>query len=145
MKIQVYSRSKNRAQVIDNLAHFFARVLGITSSRKTLTIYTVTDHRRTTGNMGSTVKPDDDNIAILLDSRLGDERMLVTLAHEMVHVAQLARGHLKPGAYGRRAGYWLWMGRRVADDCYNSPWERRAYMMEGLLVAQVKAAFASRA
>lgn len=139
MKIETHSRSRVRQCAIQNLAEAFALLLNLGRSRKTLSIYTVPRLRRDTGDMGRTVKPDDDNIAILLDSRLSDERMLVTLAHEMVHVRQLARGQLKPGAYGRRAGYWIWQGRRVDDGDRLPPWEQEAYKMEGLLVAQLNA------
>ena len=143
MKLQVYSRSRNRERIITDLAGYFAGVLNLGRSRKTLSIFMVPRLRKNTGDMGRTVKPDDDNIAILLDSRLSDENMLVTLAHEMVHVRQLARGQLKPGAYGRSAGYWIWRGRRVNDTGLFPPWEQAAYRMEGLLVAQLKAALTS--
>ena len=71
------------------------------------------------------------------------ERILLTLAHEMVHVKQLARGELKE-RFGRGDKCVLWKNRKFAsifdsDDYWDLPWEIEAHGKEdGLLYRFVK-------
>lgn len=138
MKIQAYDSKGNSDTTLEGVAGFLASVLKLDRSRKALTIYSVINYHGDTGNMACTVKPDDDNIAILLDSKLMGDRLLITLSHEMVHVFQFARGLLKPGKYGDRAGYWFWKGEQVIDGSSFPPWELQAYEMEEGLFSQAK-------
>ena len=54
----------------------------------------------------------------------------ITLAHEMTHVAQFAKGHLKPTAKGR-----TWKGKFYkADHPYlDQPWEIQAFARQEIV------------
>jgi hypothetical protein len=74
------------------------------------------------------------DFVIRLDSRVEKRKMLITLAHEMVHVKQFARGELY---HSTRKAQCRWQGRWLKDsiDYWDSPWEIEAYGKElGLFV-----------
>lgn len=86
---------------------------------------------------GSTIYTDDDarndrhrEFEIEMESNLGPVFMLRTLAHELVHVRQYARGQLVDPAYGR---YQKWRGVMFNENMvdYNDlPWEKEAMQLE---------------
>ena len=59
------------------------------------------------------------------------KRMLLTLAHEMIHVKQFAKGELKDYASGHASA---WLGKRIDtdnnDDYFSWPWEVEAHARE---------------
>ena len=94
------------------------------------------------GAMGFTHMGDDDkDIIIQVDHRLsrieGRDKLIETVAHEMVHVWQMATGRLKDKF---RGGYkQLWKCKDGKYRNYNKtsydrqPWETQAYALEGKL------------
>ena len=94
------------------------------------------------GAMGFTHMGDDDkDIIIQIDHRLsrieGRDKLIETVAHEMVHVWQMATGRLKDKF---RGGYkQLWKCKDGKYRNYNKtsydrqPWETQAYALEGKL------------
>jgi hypothetical protein len=58
--------------------------------------------------------------------------MATTLAHEMVHVRQLAKGQLKYLAKQNR----IWMGRRYTKKTryLDQPWEQDAFARQEIIV-----------
>ena len=85
---------------------------------------------------------DDKDIFIQIDHRLsrieGRDKLIETVAHEMVHVWQMATGRLKDKF---RGGYkQLWKCKDGKYRNYNKtsydrqPWETQAYALEGKLV-----------
>ena len=94
------------------------------------------------GAMGFTHMGDDDkDIFIQIDHRLsrieGRDKLIETVAHEMVHVWQMATGRLKDKF---RGGYkQLWKCKDGKYRNYNKtsydrqPWETQAYSLEGKL------------
>lgn len=82
---------------------------------------------------------DDDNdkprfFTITINRNLSKKQTILTLAHEMVHLSQYAKGHLKD--YVRGAARCKWHGKpyNVEEMCYWSlPWEREARGMEAEL------------
>ena len=84
---------------------------------------------------------DDKDIIIQIDHRLsrieGRDQLIETVAHEMVHVWQMATGRLKDKF---RGGYkQLWKCKDGKYRNYNKtsydrqPWETQAYALEGKL------------
>ena len=75
---------------------------------------------------------DDDfrEYEIRVDSKMHMPALLRCLAHEIVHVSQYEKGHLKDGTSAFQN---IWKGK-VWDirehDYYDLPWEREAYGME---------------
>ena len=94
------------------------------------------------GAMGFTHLGDDDkDMIIQIDHRLsrieGRDKLIETVAHEMVHVWQMATGRLKDKF---RGGYkQLWKCKDGKYRNYNKtsydrqPWETQAYALEGKL------------
>lgn len=84
---------------------------------------------------------DDDNrrpreFTITLSSGMSKRQMLLTLAHEMVHVSQYAKGELKD--YVRNAARCSWRGEQFDLNNINYwslPWEREARGYEAELYA----------
>ena len=67
---------------------------------------------------------------IVLNSSLGKRTQLITLAHEMVHVKQHAKGELKSMLRERED---RWHGRYIKEDempYFEKPWEIEAYGRE---------------
>lgn len=72
---------------------------------------------------------------VRLNKKLSEEDLMETLAHEMVHVKQIARGE-RQERY--RGGYKvIWKGVDHTNTPYSKqPWERQAYRMEKKLVKE---------
>lgn len=78
---------------------------------------------------------DDDNrpreFTITADADLSKRKLLMSLAHEMIHVKQYATGQLK--YYLRGPARCQWLGKPVNDDSIpypDLPWEREAWTKE---------------
>lgn len=128
MEYQVKTRSARVRRFVESIMPSMICQLGLTNSRK----YVLIEIGRSAGagNEGITVPlPEVDSyvISIQLD-RLAD--VGVTLAHEMVHVRQLALGILRLES-GRR----YWCGRRVGAQVpyLDTPWERDAFARQELI------------
>lgn len=67
---------------------------------------------------------------IVINTSLGPKRLLESLAHEMVHVKQYAKGELKDYVYSKHV---KWCGVKMLydeeddDQYFESPWEIEAY------------------
>lgn len=63
---------------------------------------------------------------------IGHKELAITLAHEMVHVKQMAKGQLKNGARGTQ----IWMGKKYpAKTTYlDRPWEVEAFSRQELIM-----------
>lgn len=64
-------------------------------------------------------------------------QMFKVLAHEMVHVKQIAKGEMKD-RYVKSRYVTLWFGERYEEDAFywDQPWEIEAYGLENSLVAK---------
>lgn len=61
---------------------------------------------------------------------------LKVIAHEMTHLYQFARGHLR---YCDDVMFYKWHGKKISHNCRTEeqnklPWEKEAIKMEGILV-----------
>jgi hypothetical protein len=69
---------------------------------------------------------------MILDSRLPTQQLIQTIAHEMVHVKQIARGRLQT-RFVKKKLINVWYGKEyTADDLiyYQRPWELEAFRQE---------------
>jgi hypothetical protein len=69
-------------------------------------------------------------LSMIIDSGLDIERLIITVAHEMVHVKQYARGQVK-SSKSRKTHYW--MGKNIRKSYYEQPWEIEAFSKERIL------------
>lgn len=134
MHIMMEGRASGIKSLIENSACFFANELGLGRSRYTLLIVTDRGMARNRGVRGEVYKLGPKFLAMTIDSALDIERLIVTLAHEMVHVKQHARGQIKPS---RSSKTHYWMGRHIRKSYYDQPWEIEAFSKERVLANKI--------
>ena len=137
MNIQVISRSKAKRSFLEAISLLYENKLNLGSNKVDLLIYTVANFRNSTGFNGAAYRVDDNTITVALDSRLKTEELVQTLAHEMVHVKQYAKGQLKNKVDKKGRTYQTWLGRRYDAHYYDQPWEIEAFKRERLLANEV--------
>jgi hypothetical protein len=69
-----------------------------------------------------------------IDTALDIERLIIALAHEMVHVKQYARGQI---THGKNLNSRFWMGKKFRGHYYDLPWEVEAFSKERVLANKV--------
>jgi hypothetical protein len=134
MDIRIFSRSKAKKDVLEKLTKFYVEELNLTNSRYRLVVTTTTGLKKENGWNGYADKVTDDLLLVVLDSRLSMVKMMYTLAHEMVHVKQFAKGQYKTEKSKNGKHKRFWMGKRVALPYAERPWELEAFKREDILV-----------
>ena len=128
MEYIIVTRSKRTKDFFERIVPRMIKELKLTRSRKTVMIKVtnteVGDHE------GATAPLDviDSYVVLIKPRSLKD--MGITLAHEMVHVKQLAKGTLK-----QVNGVNYWNGKRYRRNhkYLNLPWEIEAFSRQELL------------
>jgi hypothetical protein len=130
MKIEVLARSKARKLLLLNSAEYYAKKLNLKKSKYTVYIESFPGLAKNYGDNGNVCKVGRRRLLIRIDSKLSFTNVLNTLAHEMVHVKQFARGQFK--AEKARNGKFrrFWMGKRVTANYFDRPWEIEAYQKQ---------------
>jgi len=132
MEIKIVSRSKVRKITIDLVTQFLRKELKLESSTYVLTIHTMSGMRKREGYNGVVAQTGEREITMMVDSRLGEADLIQCVAHEMVHVKQIAKGQLTIDKFSRQ----LWLGQRVNVVYHERPWEQEAFARERLLAAR---------
>ena len=80
---------------------------------------------------GSTMEmPGIGGFAISISDKLSMKNLALTLAHEMVHVKQMVKGHLRQSEEGM-----VWRGKLMGEVKYlDQPWEIEAFSKQELLM-----------
>jgi hypothetical protein len=128
MEFVVKSRSKVLKQYVEALMPRLIKQLKLERSRKFVLIEIAKDI--TPGAYGSTTNlPGLDSYVIALKPQKWAE-LGSTLAHEMVHVKQFAKGHFQIVD-----GKYYWMGKRVTKRVkyLDQPWEIEAFSKQEIL------------
>lgn len=133
MEIEVCSRSQDRKEFILEVSRFFREQLNLKNSKYVLTIQTVNRLLKEHGSYGMVCRTGEQHVSMFVDSRLSLDKLVETLAHEMVHVKQIARGQLRTVVGERGRKHQQWLGRRVRCNYWNAPWELEAYRRENEL------------
>ena len=81
---------------------------------------------------------DDRNVrprwfTIQIDNRMGRRKVLLNLAHEMVHVKQIAKGHYAGKCLRNGKVVPTWKGKVVQAKYLDRPWEIEAFKRESIL------------
>jgi hypothetical protein len=141
MKVLVRGAKRSSLTVnqIRRAAEFYAERLGMTQRlRDKITIF-ITIHHKPFGFAGlctwldDYIRPKEFQIQIL---HQGKHETLSTLAHEMVHVKQYAKGELRDLMRQKDMVVWQGARRHVSDETeeyINQPWEAEAFMLEDRL------------
>lgn len=126
MEYRVNSRSKRTKKFIDSILPSMIRQLGLENSKKFLLVDVC---RLDSDNGITTPMPGIDAIVIALKPAKWQE-MGVTLAHEMVHVKQLAKGYLRA-----EGGNKWWHGKKYSKKTkyLDMPWELDAFAKQEII------------
>lgn len=121
MKINIAIRPSKKRDVITKLVNHYVDFLGISNSKVTLTVDTVTGYAKDHDAYGGVLVEGKD-IYLALDADITKFMSILVLAHEMVHVKQVARGLLT--YVGGRSH---WRGKDLHNLPYDEkPWEIQA-------------------
>ena len=126
MQYHIEAGAKTR-QYIEAVLPSMLTQLGLNRSRKLLVVKVDQDLEE----MGTTIPLTGiDTFLVVLKPTKNWVNLGVTLAHELTHVAQFAKGILKPTAKGR-----LWKGKlyKVNHPYLDQPWEIQAFAQQEII------------
>ena len=135
MDITLNIRNKGTKAFVNNALMFFRNELKLNNSKWKLDVYTKRRLSKTDDCRGMVTKVGPQDLVMILDSGLDLERFVLTIAHEMVHVKQFARGQLKDIKGRTQVRYW--MGKKVNKTYFNQPWELEAFSKERVLANKI--------
>ena len=126
MNFIVQSRSKRTKKFFEAILPSMIRQLNLTNSRKCLIVKT-----DRIDSQGVTLPfYDIDTYLVVVNSTKRLTDMGITLAHEMVHVRQMAKGKLKSVAKGN-----TWNGKLYTKktEYLDQPWEQDAFAKQEII------------
>jgi len=130
--IQVLLRKGSKKNFLEAATLFFAQELKLKNSSYELVVMTQKGLVKSQNINGLATKLHDKLLGVVIDSNLNIEKSISTLAHEMVHVKQMATGKLQHKTIrGKEVAFWN--GKKVKADYLNRPWEQQAWSQEVLL------------
>lgn len=128
MQYEVVGRSTKKRKMIELLMPSLIGQLKLKSSKASVLITLQEDCT----DAGITVPmPALNMYYVVLNPNASPESLGITLAHEMVHVAQMAKGILKVGKRGSQ--YWAGKCYLKSTEYLNRPWEIQAFAKQELL------------
>jgi hypothetical protein len=122
------SGSKRNKKFVEAILPSIITQLGLDSSRKAVVIQIEDDG---TPNMGTTIPIDVLNsYIVVVKPHRNLKEIGFTLAHEMVHVRQMAKGILKSVKNGH-----TWAGKRYSNKTkyLDMPWEQDAFARQEII------------
>ena len=134
MNVQLNIRNSGVKEFVEMLVKFFEAELKLKNSKWTLDVRTKRGMRFSDECRGSVTYVGPNYLIMFLDSGLDVERLVLTVAHEMVHVKQYARGQIKH-KIGAKTYYW--MGKPNRKKYFEQPWELEAFSKERILANKV--------
>lgn len=135
MNVVVDMRKGGRKEMIEGCITLFMRELKLEKSKATLVVFSRKDFEKETSAAGMVYPYANGLITMELDSRLGMDKLIHTIAHEMVHVKQIAKGQLS--YKGKKI---FWKGKQYYPkrmSYYDHPWEIDAWRNEKVLASRV--------
>jgi len=127
MEFLVETGSAKKRKFVEAILPSIVSQLGLTSSRKAVVIRIANECE----GMGMTVPVDIlDSYVIVISPKLKLKELGLTLAHEMVHVRQMAKGFLKS-----KNGYNYWCGKKYSKRTkyLDMPWEQDAFARQEII------------
>ena len=135
MEVILDMRKSDRKDMIEGCIKLFIRELKLDKSKSTLFVFSKKNFEIETGAAGMVYPYAKGLITMDLDSRMGMNKLIQTIAHEMVHVKQIAKGQL---SYDNKKVFWK--GKRYYPkrmSYYDHPWEIDAWRNEKVLASRV--------
>lgn len=127
MEFKVEGTSAKKRKFLEAILPSMIEQLGLTRSRKAVVVRLESD----CDGMGMTIPVDVlDSYVVVIQPRMSIKDIGLTLAHEMVHVRQMARGILRTVN-----GTHYWAGRRYTKRTkyLDQPWERDAFARQEIV------------
>lgn len=124
----IETRSETTRKFLDHIVKKMVKELKLTRSRKTVLVRVT--RSELDGQVGATVPLDPIDSYVVLVKPASLKEMGITLAHEMIHVKQLAKGHLKQV---NGVNYWCGKRYRKNHSYLDMPWEVEAFSKQELL------------
>jgi hypothetical protein len=134
MDIQVMARNSASKMLVETCLQVFRNELKLQNSRYSLVVVPERGMSTKEGFRGSVFKLGPKVIGMSIDTALDVERLIIALAHEMVHVKQYARGQI---THGKNLNSRFWMGKKIRGHYYDLPWEVEAFSKERVLANKV--------
>lgn len=134
MEIEIIGRTSVTKQFIQTCILFFCKELRLENSQFTLSVFTDRGMAKRDGYRGAVFKLGPKSIGMVIDTALNVETLVLTVAHEMVHVKQYAKGQI---IHAKKSKARYWMGRPIKTDYFNSPWELEAFSRERILANKI--------
>lgn len=122
--------SKRNKKFVEALLPSMLNQLNLENSKRVLLIRVADECGE---NQGATMDLGKNlGIVVIVKPRKNLKDVGLTLAHEMVHVKQLAKGTLKT----RKTGTYIWAGKRYSKktEYLNMPWEIEAFSRQELIL-----------
>lgn len=130
MELEISMRRGYRKFLTETAIRFFIKELGLERSRYSLIVTTDKTLHKDEDALGIVFRIGERDIAMILDSRVPYKDMVETIAHEMVHVKQIARGTLNT-VFSRGQMFQTWKGKKADKIAYHRrPWELEAFRRE---------------
>ena len=134
MDIEVMARKSASKMLVETCLQVFRNELKLQNSRYSLIVVPKRRMSVEEGVRGSVFKIAPTIIGMSIDTALDIERLIIALAHEMVHVKQYARGQI---THGKNLNSRFWMGKKFRGHYYDLPWEVEAFSKERVLANKV--------
>jgi hypothetical protein len=134
MEIEIAARASLTKTVIETCVELFKKELKLENSKYSLVILTDRGMSKRDGCRGSVFQVGPKALGMVIDTAMNIENLIITIAHEMVHVKQYARGQI---THGKNLKSKFWMGQKIKSQYYDSPWEVEAYSRERVLANKV--------
>lgn len=128
MIFEVVGTNSKKRKFLESLLPSIIRQLQLSSSKKSV-IVTLQEE---CDDSGVTTEIPGIGYFVVINSKMSMIQTALTLAHEMVHVYQLAKGILKTGKSGKK----IWAGKTFSakTNYLDQPWEIQAYSRQELIL-----------
>ena len=129
MEFKIEAASHLRRKFLGAIMPSMIEQLGLLNSKKAVLV--IVEDNKTSPNMGCTVNIDELDSYVISIKPASLKSIGLTLAHEMVHVRQLAKGMLKPMGKGVN----IWRGKKYTKKTkyLNMPWELDAFSRQEIV------------
>lgn len=132
MQIIVHSASPGKQALVEASAKLYEQELGLKNSKYTVEIQFKKGLAKRQGMRGCVSDIAPKYLIMLLDADLKDNALFETLAHEMIHVKQYARGQFRIDRNKT-----IWLGKPLKLKYYQQPWEIEAMSKEKVLASKI--------
>jgi len=128
MIFEVVSSNYKKRKFLESLLPSFIRQLQLSSSKKSVIVTLQED----CDDAGITTEIRGIGYFVIINSKMSVIQTALTLAHEMVHVYQMAKGILKTSRTGKK----VWAGKTFSAKTkyLDQPWEVQAYSRQELIL-----------